>query len=74
MNGKKIFKVIAVAGLAKLVMGSHRHRMGLRQRGTWHDHIAELHRELDRSDAEAIAQSVATPTEEASTPTSEPSS
>ena len=72
MNGKKIFKVIAVVGLAKLVMGSHRHRMGTRQRGKWHDHIAELHRELHRSDAEAMAQSVANPTEEASTLTSAP--
>ena len=67
MNGKKILKVIAVVGLAKLVMGSHRHRTGTRQRGNWHDRIAELHRELHRSDTEAMAQSVATPTEEAST-------
>ena len=72
MNGKKIFKVIAVVGLVKLVVGSHRHRMGARQRGNWHDHIAELHRELHRSDAEAMVQSVATPTEEVSTLTSAP--
>ena len=54
MNGKKIFKVIAVVGLAKLVMGNHRHRTGASQRGNWHDRIAELHRELHRSDAEAM--------------------
>ena len=72
MNGKKIFKVIAVVGLVKLVMGSHRHRMGTTQGGNWHDHVAELHRELHRSDAEAMTQSVATPTEEASTLTSAP--
>jgi asparagine synthetase B (glutamine-hydrolysing) len=65
MNGKGILKLIAVVGLAKLVMGSHRHRMGPRQRGNWHDHIAELHRELHRSDAEANAQPIATPSADA---------
>lgn len=65
MNGKGILKLIAVVGLAKLVMGSHRHRMGRQKRGNWHDHIAELHRELHRSDAEANAQPIATPSADA---------
>ncbi len=67
MNGKGILKLIAVVGLAKLVMGSHGHRrgMGTKQRGNWHDHIAELHRELHRSDAEANAQPIATPSADA---------
>jgi hypothetical protein len=65
MNGKLILKLIAVVGLAKLVLGSHGHRMGVKQRGNWHDRIAELHRELHRSDAEAESQSAATPTEDA---------
>ena len=61
MNGKGILRLIAVVGLAKLVIGSHRHRMGPQQRGKWHDHIAELHRELHRRDAEANSQPAATP-------------
>ena len=61
MNGKGILKLIAVVGLAKLVMGNHRHRMGPQKRGNLHDHIAELHRELHRSDAEANSQPAATP-------------
>jgi hypothetical protein len=65
MNGKRMFRVIAVAGLAKLVIRRHRHRMstGAGQRGNWHDRIAELHRELHRNDAEANAQPAAAPTD-----------
>jgi hypothetical protein len=60
MNGKGILKLIAVVGLAKLAFGSHRHRMGSQRRGNWQDHVAELHRELHRRDAEANSQPAAT--------------
>jgi hypothetical protein len=65
MNGKGILKLIAVVGLAKLAFGSHRHRMGPQRRGNWHDHVADLHRELHRSDAEATSQPAATPSADA---------
>ena len=57
MNGKSILRLIAVIGLAKLAFGAHHHRMssGSRGRNQWHDRIAELHRELHRSDAEAAS-------------------
>jgi hypothetical protein len=61
MNGKGILKLIALVGLAKLAIGSHRHRMGPQSRGNWQDHIAELHQELHRRDAEASSQPAATP-------------
>src|SRR3954451_4815705 len=65
MNEKGILKLVAVVALAKLVIGSHHHRMGTRNHGNWHDRIAELHRELHRSDAEAESQSAATPAADA---------
>lgn len=65
MNGKGILKLIAVVGLAKLAIGGHRHRMGPQQRGKWHDHIAELHRELHRREAEARSQEAPTPSADA---------
>lgn len=68
MNGKTILKLVAVVGLAKLVMGGHRHRMAPQKRGNWQNHIAELHRELHRRDAEAgsqASQAASTPSPDA---------
>ena len=66
MNGHRILGLIAIVGLAKVAFGSYRHRMRPPARGNWQDHVAELHRELHRRDAEANAQPAATASADAS--------
>lgn len=62
MNGKKILGLIAIMGLAKMAFIHHRHPMGMGsdRRETWFDHVADLHRELHRRDAQAAAEAGAT--------------